>query len=127
MNKHNFGVGQKGKVLLYFLVGGRVLDYLAHTVTREKAITATLRNGPEDHLDLIQKMQKSLKTYQKTTQNLLKEVAINEANRLKTLQQKPKYFVCHKREGDSDFINTFIQELADNVSGHWTVIHGVSD
>jgi len=105
---------QKGKVLLHFLVGGRVLDYLAQTVAREKMITATLRNGPEEHLDLIQKMQKSLKMYQKTTQNLLKEVAISEASRLKNSQPKPTYFVCHKKEGDSDFINTFINAVDDN-------------
>jgi len=105
---------QKGKTLLYFLVGSRVLNYLTTALEREKKMTQILRNGPEDHLDLVEKMQKSLKIYQKTTQNLLKELAAGEAKKLKVLQPKPAYFVCHKREGDADYINTFIAELDDN-------------
>lgn len=47
-----------------------------------------LRNGPEDHLDLVEKMQKSLKMVSKTTSNLLKELAVREAREKK--EQQPK-------------------------------------
>jgi hypothetical protein len=41
------------------------------------------RNGPEDHVDLVERMQKSLKVAQKTVSSLLKELAVEEAQRLK--------------------------------------------
>jgi siroheme synthase len=41
------------------------------------------RNGPEDHVDLVERMQKSLKVAQKTVSSLLKELAVEEVQRLK--------------------------------------------
>jgi hypothetical protein len=46
------------------------------------------RNGPEDHLDLVDKMQKSLKLTTKVTSSLLKELAVEEAQ--KVLRMTPK-------------------------------------
>jgi hypothetical protein len=48
------------------------------------------RNGPEDHLDLVDKMQKSLKLVQKTTSALLKELALEEARKLKIADPQVK-------------------------------------
>jgi hypothetical protein len=48
------------------------------------------RNGPEDHLDLVDKMQKSLKLAQKTTSALLKELALEEARKLKIADPQVK-------------------------------------
>jgi hypothetical protein len=48
------------------------------------------RNGPEDHLDLVDKMQKSLKLVQKTTSTLLKELALEEARKLKIADPQVK-------------------------------------
>ena len=50
--------GKKGKYLLYFLVGSRVLNYLAQTVERERALTAILRLSGSGHNSL-----RSLYTY----------------------------------------------------------------
>merc|ERR1712240_382616 len=54
-----------------------------------------VNNGPEEHLDLVEKMQKGLKA-------------------AKIKAEKPKFCVLHKKEGDSDFIAAFIKEIDDN-------------
>merc|ERR1712037_1062563 len=76
---------KKGKHWLYFLVGGRVSSHLGNLVERERAMTKLLNNGPEEHLDLVEKMQ-----------NLLKELAIFEAAKIKA--NKPEFCVVHKKK-----------------------------
>ena len=87
---------------------------------RERAMTRLLNNGPEEHLDLVEKMQKGLKVAlniclillnflvdgqffrfifnmkvaQKNSSNLLKELATLEAAKIKA--DKPKFCVVHK-------------------------------
>jgi len=102
---------KKGKTLLYFLVGSRVLAYLTQTFDRERALTVVLRNGPEDHLDLVEKMQKNLKLVTKTNSNLLKEVAVAEAEKLRKIEPKPEFAYFYRKDGDSDYISTLIKEL----------------
>jgi len=104
---------KKGKTLLYFLVGSRVLKYLANTLHRERSLTETLRNGPESHIDLVEKMQKTLKISTKTNSNLLKEIALSEAKEKKNLETKPSYIYFYRREGDNDYISTLTKELSD--------------
>eukprot|EP00088_Acartia_fossae_P021768 TRINITY_DN2310_c0_g1_i4.p1 TRINITY_DN2310_c0_g1~~TRINITY_DN2310_c0_g1_i4.p1 ORF type:complete len:420 (-),score=85.59 TRINITY_DN2310_c0_g1_i4:487-1716(-) len=104
---------KKGKQLLYFLVGSRVLKYLSQTVTRERLLTDTLRNGPDAHVDLVDKMQKTLKVSTKTNSNLLKEIALSEAKEKKLLEPKPSYAYFYRREGDNDYISVLTKELTD--------------
>lgn len=105
---------KKGKHWLYFLVGGRVNDYLQVCLGRERIMTKILNNAPEEHLDLVDKMQKTLKVVQKNNSNLLKELAVVEADRVKSLSPKPLYCIVHRKEGDADFISAFIKQLDDN-------------
>nr|CAD7394898.1 unnamed protein product [Timema cristinae] len=53
--------GKKNKTNLHFLVGGRVLKHLAGCLEREQKFTALLKGGPTDHVNLVDKLQKSLK------------------------------------------------------------------
>ena len=106
---------KKGKHWLYFLVGGRVNAYLQACLGRERTLTKILNNAPEEHIDLVDKMQKTLKVSQKNNSNLLKELAVYEAQKTKQTSPKPLYCVVHRKEGDSDFISAFIKELDDNV------------
>ena len=39
----------------------QVSSHLGNLVERERAMTRLLNNGPEEHLDLVEKMQKGLK------------------------------------------------------------------
>ena len=105
---------KKGKHWLYFLVGGRVTAYLQACLGREKALTKILNNAPEEHVELVDKMQKSLKIAQKNNSNLLKELAAYEAFKIKQSSPKPLYCIVHRKEGDSDFISAFLKELGEH-------------
>ena len=51
-----------------------------------------LRCCAEEQLDLVEKMQKSLKINTKTNSSLLKEIAVMEANNRKTISPKVDNF-----------------------------------
>nr|CAH7757773.1 unnamed protein product [Callosobruchus chinensis] len=103
---------RKGNTLLYFLVGNRVLNRLATCLKNELQLTALLKCNPSDHADLVEKLQKNVKTINKNLQTALKELASYEADKLKKIVPQPKYYFLHKKEADPDFMNTFIRELA---------------
>eukprot|EP00092_Neocalanus_flemingeri_P032681 GFUD01035546.1.p1 GENE.GFUD01035546.1~~GFUD01035546.1.p1 ORF type:complete len:414 (+),score=163.75 GFUD01035546.1:43-1284(+) len=105
---------KKGKHWLYFLVGSRVTSYLQSCLARERTLTKILNNAAEEHIELVDKMQKSLKVAQKDNSNLLKELAVQEANKIKQSSPKPLYCIVHRKEGDSDFISAFLKELDEN-------------
>lgn len=104
---------RKGQCLLYFVVGGRVLKKLEEATQREQKITALLNNGPNEHVDLIDKLQKNLKITNKNLQNVLKEIAVVEAKKIKDSQAK--YYCLHKKEAEPDFINNVLREVGNNV------------
>ena len=95
----------------------KVTTHLGNLVERERAMTKLVNNGPEEHLDLVEKMQKGLKVIlntcsvkyvwsqfsrfvfdkkvaQKNSSNLLKELATVEAAKIKA--DKPKFCVVHR-------------------------------
>ncbi|ESO03133.1 hypothetical protein HELRODRAFT_112439 [Helobdella robusta] len=104
--------GKKGKVNLVFIAGDRVLRYVAGCFEREKVFTAMLKGGPDDHVDLLQKIQNSLKVAQKNALTLLRESAMHECERLNGMSEPPAYHCLYKKEGDSEFMNI----IANNVS-----------
>ena len=106
---------QKNKHYLYFLVGGRVSSYLKACVEKERTLTKLLNNAPEEHIQLVDKMQKSLKISQKSNSNMLKEIAQSEAMVLEQEEPAPQYCFIHRKDGDSDFVNTFLKEMSESV------------
>nr|CAI5828537.1 unnamed protein product [Callosobruchus analis] len=102
---------RKGKTLLYFLVGDRVLKRLTTSLKNEQQLTALLKCNPSDHADLVEKLQKNMKTLNKNLQSVLKDLASYEADKVKRLVPQPKYYFLHKKEADPDFMNTFIRQL----------------
>ena len=82
-------------------------------LARERALTKVLNNAPEEHLQLVTKMQRSLKAAQRISSSLLKEVAAVEAMRAR--EEARGVVVVHRKDGDSDYINTFLKELNDQV------------
>nr|CAD7395340.1 unnamed protein product [Timema poppensis] len=105
--------GKKNKTNLHFLVGGRVLKHLAGCLEREQKFTALLKGGPTDHVNLVDKLQKSLKLTNKNLQTVLKDLAVLEAEKLKRQDPLPKYYCLHRKEGDTDFMNVFINEVSN--------------
>lgn len=70
-----------------------------------------IRNNPSEHVDLVDKLLKNVKTLSKNLQTVLKDLAVMEANNLKSLDSPPKYFSLHRKEAEPDFMNVFIKEL----------------
>ncbi|XP_057654504.1 alanyl-tRNA editing protein Aarsd1-B [Diorhabda carinulata] len=102
---------RKNKILLHFLVGNRVLNKLASCLDREKKLTTILNNNASLHVELVEKLQKNLKISNKNLQTILKDLAVLNANMLKSVQPAPKYFSMHKKEAEIDFMQRFIKEV----------------
>ncbi|KAF0989206.1 hypothetical protein HZS_1093, partial [Henneguya salminicola] len=51
----------RGKTRLHFIAGNRVLKYLTLLRFRESALTSLIGNGPQEHLEIIKKMKKTIK------------------------------------------------------------------
>ena len=90
-------------------------SYLKACVEKERTLTKLLNNAPEEHIQLVDKMQKSLKISQKSNSNMLKEIAQSEAIVLKQQEPSPPYCFIHRKDGDSDFVNTFLKEMSESV------------
>lgn len=62
---------------------------------------------------LLTKLQLNLKQKQRTLLKCLKELAIQEAERLNKINPVPKYFFLHRTDGNDnlEFITTFIKNL----------------
>ncbi|EDW82737.1 uncharacterized protein Dwil_GK24978 [Drosophila willistoni] len=119
----------KTNVLVHFVVGERVLRKLAEVFQREQQITAAIKGGPQQHLDLLQKLQQNVKMTRKCFQQLLKDFAHAEADRLEDLPkaQRPKYFALHRRDGiEVDFINAFLSHAPEEIFYFLTVSEGVA-
>lgn len=104
---------RKNQILLHFLVGQRVLKRLEGCVEREQKLTVLLNNGPQQHIDLVEKLQRNVKTTSKNLQMVLKDIVLFETEKLKKQDPKPKYFALHKKEAEPDFMNGFVREMGN--------------
>ncbi|XP_013374585.1 PREDICTED: alanyl-tRNA editing protein Aarsd1 [Chinchilla lanigera] len=59
--------GKKNKTNLLFLAGQRVLQWVQRSHATEKALTALLKCGAEDHVQAVTKLQSCVKLLQKVT------------------------------------------------------------
>ncbi|WAR04193.1 AASD1-like protein [Mya arenaria] len=104
---------RKNSINLHFVCGDRVLQYLGRAVQVERSLNVLLKGPLEQHFELAEKAVKGYKNSNKTVQNLLRDVASLEAEKFRNQSDKPPYFICHRKEGDIDFLNTLIKELND--------------
>lgn len=68
-------------------------------------------NGPLSHVELVDRLQKNSKVLSKNLQTVLKDLAILEVNKLKSIVPAPLYYSYHRKEAEPDFMNIFIKEL----------------
>ncbi|XP_037029165.1 alanyl-tRNA editing protein Aarsd1 [Bradysia coprophila] len=102
----------KGRVLVHFVVGNRVLKKLAECFNRELETNVLLKCGPPTHLEMIQKIKENLRTTQRTFGKVMKELAVHEADKVKQLPDPPKYYCLHRSDGiESDFFSVFTRHL----------------
>ncbi|XP_044274581.1 alanyl-tRNA editing protein Aarsd1-like isoform X1 [Varanus komodoensis] len=103
--------GKKNKINLVFLAGNRVLKALERSYATEKAMTSLLKNGPEEHVEAVKRLQNSLKQLQKSNLNLLRDLAVLTAQKLKSNLAQERVFVLHRKDGDSEFMNIIANEI----------------
>ncbi|XP_034249648.1 alanyl-tRNA editing protein Aarsd1 [Thrips palmi] len=109
----NVEKGKKGKIKLNFLAGNRVRNKMEEFLEREAALSNLLQNKGSMHVQLTEKIQNSLKISVKNLQNVLREVACMEAEKLKNTNPKPHHLILYRSEADMDFINSFLREFND--------------
>ncbi|XP_075418009.1 alanyl-tRNA editing protein Aarsd1 isoform X1 [Tenrec ecaudatus] len=103
--------GKKNKINLLFLAGNRVLKWVERSHGTEKALTALLKCGAEDHVEAVKKLQNSTKLLQKNNLNLLRDLAVHIAHSLRNSPDWGGVVVLHRKEGDSEFMNIIANEV----------------
>ncbi|KAM5126308.1 alanyl-tRNA editing protein Aarsd1 isoform 1-T4 [Mantella aurantiaca] len=103
--------GKKNKTNLIFIAGERLLHYAARSYATERSLTALLKNGPEQHVESVDKLQKSLKILQKNNLSLLRDLAVLIAHEFRNRPDRAKLFSLHRKEGDNEFMNIIANEI----------------
>ncbi|XP_058140289.1 alanyl-tRNA editing protein Aarsd1 isoform X2 [Dasypus novemcinctus] len=103
--------GKKNKTNLIFLAGNRVLKWMERSHGTEKALTALLKCGAEEHVEAVKKLQNSTKLLQKNNLNLLRDLAVHTAHSLRNSPDWGGVVVFHRKEGDSEFMNIIANEI----------------
>uniref|UniRef100_A0A671TZE1 Alanyl-tRNA synthetase domain containing 1 n=1 Tax=Sparus aurata TaxID=8175 RepID=A0A671TZE1_SPAAU len=100
--------GKKNKTNLIFLAGNRVLKYAEKSFSAERSLVSLLKTGPDEHVEAVDKLQKSAKLLQKTNLSLLRDMAVLIAQNFKNDPQRGSFFSLHKKEGDNEFMNIIL-------------------
>uniref|UniRef100_A0A3B3WMF3 Alanyl-transfer RNA synthetases family profile domain-containing protein n=1 Tax=Poecilia mexicana TaxID=48701 RepID=A0A3B3WMF3_9TELE len=94
--------GKKNKTNLIFLTGNRILKYAEKSYSTERSLVSLLKTGPDEHVEAVEKIQKSVKLLQKVEGFQL----LSEAAAL-------KFYPTHHnlKEGDNEFMNIIANEI----------------
>ncbi|XP_025056522.1 alanyl-tRNA editing protein Aarsd1 [Alligator sinensis] len=103
--------GKKNKTNLVFLAGNRVLKSVEWSHSTEKTLTSLLKNGPEEHVEAVKRLQNSVKMLQKNNLNLLRDLAVLTAQSFKSNPNRDQLFVLHRKDGDTEFMNIIANEI----------------
>ncbi|XP_055764907.1 alanyl-tRNA editing protein Aarsd1 isoform X1 [Salvelinus fontinalis] len=103
--------GKKNKTNLLFLVGNRVLKYAEKSYSTERSLVSLLKTGPDDHVDTVDKIQKTVKGLQKSNLGLLRDMAVLIAQNFKCNPERGNFFTLHKKEGDNEFMSIIANEI----------------
>uniref|UniRef100_A0A668A4T8 Alanyl-tRNA synthetase domain containing 1 n=1 Tax=Myripristis murdjan TaxID=586833 RepID=A0A668A4T8_9TELE len=103
--------GKKSKTNLIFLTGNRVLKYAEKSYSTERSLVSLLKTGADDHVEAVDKLQKSVKLLQKSNLSLLRDMAVLIAQNFKNSPQRGNFFSLHKKEGDNEFMNIIANEI----------------
>uniref|UniRef100_A0A3Q3LC95 Alanyl-tRNA synthetase domain containing 1 n=1 Tax=Mastacembelus armatus TaxID=205130 RepID=A0A3Q3LC95_9TELE len=110
--------GKKNKTNLIFLAGTRVLKYVEKSYSVERSLVSLLKTGPDDHVEAVDKLQKSVKLLQKYNTSphnvcfLIRDMAVLVAQNFKSDPKRGNFFSLHKKEGDNEFMNIIANELS---------------
>uniref|UniRef100_A0A671RJA9 Alanyl-tRNA synthetase domain containing 1 n=1 Tax=Sinocyclocheilus anshuiensis TaxID=1608454 RepID=A0A671RJA9_9TELE len=114
--------GKKNKTNLIFIAGSRVLKYAEKSYSIEKSLTGLLKTGADEHVDAVDKLQKTVKRLQKSNLIILREMAVLIAQNFKNKADRGNFFSLHKcfspslvpfhsKDGDNEFMNIIANEI----------------
>ncbi|XP_076856764.1 alanyl-tRNA editing protein Aarsd1 isoform X2 [Brachyhypopomus gauderio] len=103
--------GKKNKTNLIFIAGNRVLKYVEKSYSTEKSLTAFLKTLPEEHVDAVDKLQKTAKRLQKSNLTILRDMAVLIAQDFKSRPDRGNFFSFHYKDGDNEFMNIIANEI----------------
>uniref|UniRef100_A0A9J7YH87 Alanyl-tRNA synthetase domain containing 1 n=2 Tax=Cyprinus carpio TaxID=7962 RepID=A0A9J7YH87_CYPCA len=133
--------GKKNKTNLIFIAGNRVLKYAEKSYSIEKSLTGLLKTGADEHVDAVDKLQKTVKRLQKSNLIILREMAVLIAQNFKNKPDRGNFFSLHNKDGDNEFMNIIANEIGFQVkhifflieqnvfallfpdSGDWSVVY----
>ncbi|XP_062859533.1 alanyl-tRNA editing protein Aarsd1 [Trichomycterus rosablanca] len=103
--------GKKNKTNLIFIAGNRVLKYTERSYSTEKSLTSLLKTGPDEHVDAVDKLQKTVKRLQKSNLAVLRDMAVLIAQNFKSRADRGNFFTLHSKDGDNEFMNIIANEI----------------
>ncbi|XP_056325054.1 alanyl-tRNA editing protein Aarsd1 [Danio aesculapii] len=103
--------GKKNKTNLIFIAGNRVLKYAEKSYNTEKSLTVLLKTGADEHVDAVDKLQKTVKRLQKSNLTILREMAVLIAQNFKSKPDRGNFFSLHNKDGDNEFMNIIANEI----------------
>ncbi|NP_001003572.1 alanyl-tRNA editing protein Aarsd1 [Danio rerio] len=103
--------GKKNKTNLIFIAGNRVLKYAEKSYNIEKSLTVLLKTGADEHVDAVDKLQKTVKRLQKSNLTILREMAVLIAQNFKSKPDRGHFFSLHNKDGDNEFMNIVANEI----------------
>uniref|UniRef100_A0A672Q0X5 Alanyl-tRNA editing protein Aarsd1 n=1 Tax=Sinocyclocheilus grahami TaxID=75366 RepID=A0A672Q0X5_SINGR len=103
--------GKKNKTNLIFIAGSRVLKYAEKSYGIEKSLTGLLKTGADEHVDAVDKLQKTIKRLQKSNLIILREMAVLIALNFKNKADRGNFFSLHNKDGDNEFMNIIANEI----------------
>ncbi|XP_060719949.1 alanyl-tRNA editing protein Aarsd1 [Tachysurus vachellii] len=103
--------GKKNKTNLIFIAGNRVLRYAEKSYNTEKSLTSLLKTGPDEHVDAVDKLQKTVKRLQKSNLTVIRDMAVLIAHNFKSQPERGNFFSLHNKDGDNEFMNIIANEI----------------
>ncbi|KAJ1914619.1 hypothetical protein H4219_004705 [Mycoemilia scoparia] len=100
-----------GNTRLFFMAGGRVIDYAQSALDRERRLTTILSCGPNEHADAVERLGKQQRDALKSAKGLFGELADFIASDLKQELQKTGFAAYHREEGDIAFLSAISHSL----------------
>ena len=113
--------GKKGKTLINFVCGNRVLNHLQVAIEHQNKLTSVLKGGRVDHYDNVVKCMNKLKLAERGLKSSLFDLAKLEIEEFKNLKEKPKVFDLHRRDASFEYLNAISKNLPKEQAAFMTV------
>merc|ERR1712168_180008 len=111
----NVEKGKKGKTLVNFACGNRVLKLLDKSYKHQTELISVLKCGVGEHFNKTKTMVNQIKTAERGLKSCLGDLAKLESKEFAGLDE-PKIFNHHRKEGTADYLNALLRELPKNTT-----------